>query len=289
MKALPERRLESCKRERVKVDSGSLIHVDRNVYSVPSRLIGEQVEARLYMDQVEVWYGQKKVERDAAPAGAAQASRGLSPHHRLAGAQAGGLRALPLPRRVVSDQPVPHGLRCAAGAARPDQGSKEYLEISGVGGQGERGEGGGGVARAAGSRRPSVTAPSEIEACWADEHGPTMRDVKVAAVDLERFDELYRAPGRCCNERNPTDRNGVDGAPERTAPAGDAACFEETAQQAEKETLSYEQYLLELTERECEERRRNRIATLLRESGLPLEKTLANFDLKRLPAKVARQ
>jgi hypothetical protein len=28
---------------------------------VPSRLIGEQVEARLYMDQVEVWYGQKKV------------------------------------------------------------------------------------------------------------------------------------------------------------------------------------------------------------------------------------
>jgi hypothetical protein len=37
--------------------------VDRNVYSVPSRLIGEQVEARLYMDQVEVWYGQKKVEQ----------------------------------------------------------------------------------------------------------------------------------------------------------------------------------------------------------------------------------
>src|ERR1022692_4924302 len=61
MKELPERRMESCKRERVKVDSGSLIYVDRNVYSVPSRLIGEPVEARLYMDQVEVWYGQKKV------------------------------------------------------------------------------------------------------------------------------------------------------------------------------------------------------------------------------------
>jgi hypothetical protein len=30
---------------------------------VPSRLIGEQVEARLYMDQVEVWYGQRKVEQ----------------------------------------------------------------------------------------------------------------------------------------------------------------------------------------------------------------------------------
>jgi len=62
MKELPERRLESCKRERVKVDSGSLIYTDRNVYSVPSRLIGEQVEVRLYMERVEIWYGQKKVE-----------------------------------------------------------------------------------------------------------------------------------------------------------------------------------------------------------------------------------
>lgn len=61
MKELPERRMESCKRERVKVDSGSLIYVDRNVYSVPSRLIGEQVEARLYLDRVEVWYGQRKM------------------------------------------------------------------------------------------------------------------------------------------------------------------------------------------------------------------------------------
>src|SRR5271167_990399 len=66
-------------------------------------------------------------------------------------------------------------------------------------------------------------------------------------------------------------------------------CFEQAAQRAEKETLSYEQYLLELAERECEARRRNRIAKLLRESGLPREKTLANFDLKRLPAKVGRQ
>jgi DNA replication protein DnaC len=66
-------------------------------------------------------------------------------------------------------------------------------------------------------------------------------------------------------------------------------CFEPAAQQAEKETLSYEQYLLQLTQRECESRRRNRIATLLRESGLPREKTMANFDLKRLPLKAARQ
>jgi hypothetical protein len=59
---LPAGRLESMKRERVKVDSGSLIYVDRNVYSVHSRLIGEKVEARLGAEIVEVWYAGRKVE-----------------------------------------------------------------------------------------------------------------------------------------------------------------------------------------------------------------------------------
>ena len=62
MGELPARRMESAKREQVKVDSGSLIHVERNSYSVNSRLIGTRVEARLYLDHVEVWYGQRKVE-----------------------------------------------------------------------------------------------------------------------------------------------------------------------------------------------------------------------------------
>jgi DNA replication protein DnaC len=66
-------------------------------------------------------------------------------------------------------------------------------------------------------------------------------------------------------------------------------CYEEAARRAEKETLSYEQFLLELSERECEGRRKSRIRKLLKESGLPLEKSLANFDLKRLPVKVGRQ
>ena len=62
LRPLPAGRLESMKRERVKVDSGSLIYVDRNVYSVHSRLIGERVEARLGAEIVEVWYGGQKVE-----------------------------------------------------------------------------------------------------------------------------------------------------------------------------------------------------------------------------------
>ena len=66
-------------------------------------------------------------------------------------------------------------------------------------------------------------------------------------------------------------------------------CYEETARRAEQETLSYEQYLADLITRECDERRKNRTFRLLRESQLPEDKTLQNFDLKRLPTKVGRQ
>src|SRR6202171_3392347 len=47
MRELPARRMESAKREQVKVDTGSLIHVDRNAYSVNSRLIGARGELEL--------------------------------------------------------------------------------------------------------------------------------------------------------------------------------------------------------------------------------------------------
>lgn len=63
LRALPDRRQESCQRVDVTVDSGSLIRVKQNVYSVDSRLIGERVQVRISADHLEVWYGQKPVER----------------------------------------------------------------------------------------------------------------------------------------------------------------------------------------------------------------------------------
>src|SRR5271166_801507 len=66
-------------------------------------------------------------------------------------------------------------------------------------------------------------------------------------------------------------------------------CYEDTARRAERETLSYEQYLLEVISRECEQRRKSKVQRLLKDSALPLEKSLQNFNLKRLPAKAARQ
>lgn len=65
--------------------------------------------------------------------------------------------------------------------------------------------------------------------------------------------------------------------------------FEPAARQAEQQTLSYEQYLLDLAERECQERQTRRIDRLLRQSELPLDKSLTCLDQKRLPLKVARQ
>jgi hypothetical protein len=59
---LPPVRVEAVKRLVARVDCGSLIHVDRNAYSVNSRLIGQQVEVRLYVGHLEVWYAQKKVD-----------------------------------------------------------------------------------------------------------------------------------------------------------------------------------------------------------------------------------
>jgi len=57
--------------------------------------------------------------------------------------------------------------------------------------------------------------------------------------------------------------------------------YQELTQVAEKETMPYKEYLLELFVRECEVRYNNRIARFLRESKLPLEKNFDNFNLKR--------
>ena len=67
------------------------------------------------------------------------------------------------------------------------------------------------------------------------------------------------------------------------------AGYEELARQAQQEGLSFEQYLLGLAQRECQQRHQRRVERLLADSGLPLEKGWPALDLKRLPAKVVQQ
>lgn len=65
------------------------------------------------------------------------------------------------------------------------------------------------------------------------------------------------------------------------------ACYGELADSGRREGLSYEAYLLEVMQRECQRRRQSRMERLLRESRLPVDKSLGAFDLKRLPGKVS--
>lgn len=67
-----------------------------------------------------------------------------------------------------------------------------------------------------------------------------------------------------------------------------AALHGEVASQAEKGGWSFTSYLEHLTDLELDERRRRRIDRLLRQSKLPLEKTLATLDSEKLPTKVRR-
>jgi len=65
--------------------------------------------------------------------------------------------------------------------------------------------------------------------------------------------------------------------------------YEDTAIKAVQESLSYESFLYELLQKEYERRENNRIQRYLRESRLPLEKSLQTFEMKRLPPKNVQQ
>jgi hypothetical protein len=190
MKELPGRRMETVKREQVKVDSGSLIYADRNVYSVPSRLIGEQVDARLYMDHVEVWYGQKKVAEMPRLRGRQKhrvdyrhiidwlvRKPGAFEHYRYRD------ELFPTSRFRMTFDLLEEQLG-------QYQGSKEYLKILELAARS-------GEVRVDAALRLLLEAGEEsistakIEAKLGVDHNTTVRDVEVAAVDLRVFDQLF--------------------------------------------------------------------------------------------------
>lgn len=76
---------------------------------------------------------------------------------------------------------------------------------------------------------------------------------------------------------------------ERLSLGGMASIFADLALKASKEGLSHEAYLYELARHEEEQRTGRRTERLLRQSGLPHEKTFRTFDLSRLPQPVRLQ
>lgn len=65
--------------------------------------------------------------------------------------------------------------------------------------------------------------------------------------------------------------------------------YQESAQTAIQENLSYEEYLMMVIEHECEIRKTRRVERWIKESRIPREKTLASLDLKCFTQKLTRQ
>src|SRR3954471_3456405 len=61
LSSLPARRLEMARRLKARVDSGSTIHVGGNTYSLPSRLISEQVDVHVGAETLDIWHGGRKL------------------------------------------------------------------------------------------------------------------------------------------------------------------------------------------------------------------------------------
>lgn len=98
----------------------------------------------------------------------------------------------------------------------------------------------------------------------------------------------YFRKQRCSMSNNTTDEKLVQLLKELHLPTI-RGLYKTQAEIAVKESLSYEDYLLELLEREVEIRRDNKIKRLLKESKLPLEKSMESFQRKRLPRKLDMQ
>jgi DNA replication protein DnaC len=67
------------------------------------------------------------------------------------------------------------------------------------------------------------------------------------------------------------------------------SCYPAIAEQSTQESATYERFLKEVMERECEVRWQHRIERLLQESRLPPSKSMDNFDLLRLPLRTQQQ
>lgn len=65
--------------------------------------------------------------------------------------------------------------------------------------------------------------------------------------------------------------------------------LDESNNVAEKEGMSYYDYLQYLLEHESDVRKNNKIVRLLKDSKIPTEKTLDTFEMKRLPIKIRQK
>jgi hypothetical protein len=220
LRALPARRLEACKRDKVRVDSSSTIRVEGNVYSVNSRLIGEWVEARLYAERVEVWYAQKQVEQ--LPRLRGRGKHKIAYRHvidwlvRKPGAFAD--------YRYRADLFPSSRFRSAYDVLliqQPERAAKEYLSILQLAARESESGVEAALSRLMNEESAVRLTVSAVIAELRKNEGRSLLDVTVAPVDLASYDALLESKEAKDGDEPECEREGnaVD-VPEGTAPAG---------------------------------------------------------------------
>ena len=197
LRPLPNRRFDSAKRVRVRVNSGSLIAVERNSYSVSSRLIGELVEARVFPERIEVWYGGQRVEQ--LPRLRGRTNYRVDYRHiidwlvRKPGAFASyRYREHLFPssqfRRV-------YDLLKSVAPRRCDHRYLEILELAAKEGEARVEDALRLLLQTDAGRQTIVNRESFREFLDRCEQAPDITDVHIAAVSLASFDQLFSQPG----------------------------------------------------------------------------------------------
>jgi hypothetical protein len=212
LRPLPALRLEACRRLRCRVDSGSLLHVERNRYSVPSRLIGEVVEVRLYAEHLDVWYAQQRLERLPRLRGR---DKHLINYRHIIDWLVRKPRAFAQYR--YREELFPSGVFRLAYDTLVSQeaatADKAYLHLLHLAAQESEAAVEATLRQWLAEGRPIAAA--ELERVLAKDAAPTIPEVTVEAVDLRLFDNLL-------TEEEADDERGTEGEA-GAAPAGAAA------------------------------------------------------------------
>jgi len=222
---LPSRRLETLQRLTVKVMSGSTIRVLKNTYSVPSRLIGERVEAWVGAEHIDVRYAQQTVQ--VLPRLRGQDKHYIDYRHIIG---------------WLVRKPGAFGNYCYQSALfptsrfrqaydelllrQPAQASREYVRILHLAAR--QSESGVDEALAKLLTAGQIPSAAEVEAMLVGDQARSLAAaVRIAAVDLASYDVLL--PGRekdheqgCSTGCSTGCCRSVDSVPGGTAPADDA-------------------------------------------------------------------
>ena len=232
LRPLPAMRLQTLQQLRVKVASGSTIRVLKNTYSVPARLIGEVVEARIAAETIEVWYAGERVQQ-------MERLRGQS-HHRIdyRHVSAWLVRKPGAFARYVYREDLYPTLTYrraydALVAGQPGRADREYVRLLHLATE----EGEAKVEAALGALLAAGQAPTAlaVRAHWGeDTPWAVAARVAVPAVDLRAYDALLDGArpesdnGMSLMNREEEDGHehgrdtGVGALPAGAVPAGDA-------------------------------------------------------------------